>query len=106
MGWLLLFAAGFSEIIFALSLKLSEGFSRLWPSIATCISGAASVILLMWALKTLPLGTAYAVWTGMSAVGIAIVGIFLFEESSDWLRLGSITMIVIGIVGLKLTHID
>jgi quaternary ammonium compound-resistance protein SugE len=60
----------------------------------------------MWSLKTLPLGTAYAVWTGMGAVGVAIIGIFLFKESSDWIRLTSIMMIVIGIVGLKLTHVD
>jgi quaternary ammonium compound-resistance protein SugE len=60
----------------------------------------------MWSLKTLPLGTAYAVWTGMGAVGVAIIGIFLFKESSDWIRLSSIMMIVIGIVGLKLTHVD
>lgn len=106
MGWLLLFTAGFSEIIFALSLKYNEGFSKLWPSVVTCVSGAGSFGLLMWALKTLPLGTAYAVWTGMGAVGVAILGIFLFKEPADWIRLSSIMMIVIGIVGLKLTHVD
>ncbi|MCQ8102917.1 multidrug efflux SMR transporter [Methylomonas sp. SURF-2] len=106
MGWLLLFAAGCSEIIFALSLKYNEGFSKLWPSVVTCVSGAGSFGLLMWSLKTLPLGTAYAVWTGMGAVGVAIIGIFLFKESSDWIRLTSIMMIVIGIAGLKLTHVD
>ncbi len=106
MGWLLLFAAGCSEIIFALSLKFNEGFSKLWPSVITCISGGGSFFLLMLAIKTLPLGTAYAVWTGMGAVGVAIIGIFLFKESADWIRLASIMMIVIGIVGLKLTHVD
>ena len=106
MGWLLLFAAGCSEIVFALSLKYNEGFSKLWPSVVTCISGAGSFGLLMWSLKTLPLGTAYAVWTGMGAVGVAIIGIYLFKESSDWIRLASIMMIVIGIAGLKLTHVD
>lgn len=106
MGWLLLFAAGCSEIIFALSLKDNEGFSKLWPSVVTCFSGAGSFYLLMLSLKSLPLGTAYAVWTGMGAVGVAIIGIFLFKESSDWIRLTSIMMIVIGIVGLKLTHVD
>jgi len=65
MAWLLLFSAGFVEIIFALSLKYNQGFSKLWPSIVTAISGIGSFGLLMWALKTLPLGTAYAVWTGM-----------------------------------------
>lgn len=106
MGWLLLFSAGCSEIVFALSLKYNEGFSKLWPSVVTCFSGAGSFYLLMLSLKTLPLGTAYAVWTGMGAVGVAIIGIFLFKESADWIRLASIMMIVIGIVGLKLTHVD
>lgn len=106
MGWLLLFSAGCSEIVFALSLKYNEGFSKLWPSVVTCISGVGSFYLLMLAIKTLPLGTAYAVWTGMGAVGVAIIGIFLFKESADWIRLASIMMIVIGIVGLKLTHVD
>lgn len=106
MGWLLLFAAGCSEIVFALSLKYNEGFSKLWPSVVTCVSGAGSFGLLMWALKSLPLGTAYAVWTGMGAVGVAIIGIFLFKESTDWIRLMSIMMIVVGIVGLKLSHVD
>lgn len=106
MGWLLLFAAGCSEIIFALSLKYNEGFSKLWPSVVTCFSGAGSFYLLMLSLKSLPLGTAYAVWTGMGAVGVAIIGIFLFKESADWIRLASIMMIVIGIAGLKLTHVD
>lgn len=106
MGWLLLFAAGCSEIVFALSLKFNEGFSKLWPSVVTCVSGAGSFYLLMLAIKTLPLGTAYAVWTGMGAVGVAIIGIFLFKESADWIRLASIMMIIIGIVGLKLTHVD
>ncbi|MCX7085327.1 MAG: multidrug efflux SMR transporter [Methylococcales bacterium] len=103
MAWLLLFSAGFVEIIFALSLKYNEGFTKLWPSVITAISGIGSFGLLMWALKTLPLGTAYAVWTGMGAVGVAIVGIILFKESMDWLRLVSIALVIIGIVGLKFT---
>ena len=106
MAWLLLFAAGCSEIIFALSLKLNEGFTKLWPSVLTCISGLGSFGLLMWALKSLPLGTAYAIWTGMGAVGVAVIGIFLFKESADWIRLSSIMMIVIGMVGLKLSHVE
>ncbi len=105
-GWFLLFAAGCAEIIFALSLKLNEGFSRLWPSIVTMISGGSSFYLLMLAIKTLPLGTAYAVWTGMGAVGVAVLGIFLFKESADWWRLASISLIILGIVGLKLTDIE
>ncbi len=103
MAWLLLFSAGFVEIIFALSLKYNEGFTKLWPSVITAFSGIGSFGLLMWALKTLPLGTAYAVWTGMGAVGVAIVGIILFKESVDWLRLVSISLVIIGIIGLKFT---
>ena len=106
VGWVYLFIAGFSEIIFAVSLKYNEGFTKLYPSIVTCISGGASFYLLMLAIKTLPLGTAYAIWTGMGAVGVAILGIFLFKESADWIRLASIGVIVIGIVGLKLTHVE
>ena len=103
MAWLLLFSAGFVEIIFALSLKYNEGFTKLWPSVITAFSGIGSFGLLMWALKTLPLGTAYAVWTWMGAVGVAIVGIILFKESVDWLRLVSISLVIIGIIGLKFT---
>lgn len=103
MAWLLLFSAGFVEIIFALSLKYNQGFTRLWPSVVTAISGAGSFGLLMWALKTLPLGTAYAVWTGMGAVGVAVLGIILFKESMDWHRLLSISLVIFGIIGLKLT---
>lgn len=106
MAWFLLFAAGCSEIIFALSLKLNEGFTKLWPSVTTCISGLGSFYLLMLALKTLPVGTAYAVWTGMGAVGVAIIGIFWFKEPTEWTRLVSVALIVFGIVGLRLSHVD
>ncbi len=103
MAWLLLFAAGGVEIVFALSLKYNEGFTKLWPSIITAISGIGSFGLLMMALKTLPIGTAYAVWTGIGAVGVAIMGIILFKEPMDWTRLFSISLVIIGIIGLKLT---
>lgn len=103
MGWLLLITAGCVEIIFALSLKYNQGFTQLIPSIVTALSGIGSFYLLMLALKTLPLGTAYAVWTGMGAVGVAILGIFLFKESVDIYRLISILFVIIGIAGLKLT---
>ncbi len=106
MGWLLLFTAGAAEIVFALSLKYNEGFTKLWPSVVTAISGGCSFYLLMLAIKSLPLGTAYAVWTGMGAVGVAILGIVLFKESTDWIRLASICFIIIGLVGLKLTHVE
>lgn len=103
MAWILLFSAGFAEIVFALSLKYNEGFTKLWPSIATMASGACSFYLLVLAIKTLPLGTSYAVWTGMGAVGVAILGIILFKEPADWYRLLSITLVIVGIIGLKLT---
>jgi len=103
MGWFLLIGAGCVEIIFALSLKYNQGFTQLVPSIVTALSGAGSFYLLMLALKTLPLGTAYAVWTGMGAVGVAICGIFLFKESADLYRLYSILLVIIGIAGLKIT---
>lgn len=103
MAWILLFSAGFVEIVFALSLKYNEGFTKLWPSVVTAISGAGSFYLLMLAIKTLPLGTAYAVWTGMGAVGVATLGIILFKESADWYRLASILLVIVGIIGLKLT---
>jgi quaternary ammonium compound-resistance protein SugE len=106
MAWLFLFAAGTIEIVFALSLKYNQGFTKLLPSIVTMIAGGGSFYLLTLAIKTLPVGTAYAVWTGMGAVGVATLGIVLFKESTDWIRLLSIGFIVVGIVGLKLTHVD
>ena len=103
MAWLLLFSAGLAEIVFALSLKYNQGFTKLWPSIVTMVSGGGSFYLLMLAIKTLPLGTAYAVWTGMGAVGVALLGIFLFKESADLYRILSLVLVVGGIIGLKIT---
>ena len=102
MAWFLLFIAGLLEIGWAVGLKYTEGFTRLWPSVLTLTSMAASVGILALALKTLPMGTAYAVWTGIGAVGTAICGIILFGDPATAARIGSIGLIVAGIVGLKL----
>ncbi len=105
MNWFILFLAGLFEIGWAIGLKYSDGFTRFWPSVGTIISLVASFLLLGFALKTLPLGTAYAVWVGIGSVGTAIFGILLFEESTEFLKLMSLTLICIGIVGLKLSHV-
>jgi quaternary ammonium compound-resistance protein SugE len=102
MAWFILFVAGLCEIGWAIGLKYTEGFSRLVPSVLTAGAMVISVILLGIALKTLPVGTGYAVWTGIGAVGTAILGIILFGESMEPMRLASIALIVAGIVGLKL----
>lgn len=105
-AWLVLFIAGLCEVGWAVGMKYTDGFSRLWPSVWTVIGMVASVVLLGWSLKSLPLGTAYAVWTGIGAVGTAILGIYLFGESRDVARLLSIGLIVAGIAGLKLLTPD
>jgi quaternary ammonium compound-resistance protein SugE len=101
MAWLTLFAAGLFEIGWAIGLKYSEGFTKLGPSVATIVSMIVSLLLLGLALKSLPLGTAYAVWTGIGTIGTVVLGVFLFAESADVLRLACIGLIVAGIVGLK-----
>lgn len=106
LAWAILFIAGLCEIGWAIGLKYTEGFSRLWPSVWTVLAMIASVALLGWSLKVLPLGTAYAVWTGIGAVGTALLGIYLFGESREVARLISIGLIVAGIVGLKLLTPD
>jgi quaternary ammonium compound-resistance protein SugE len=102
MNWTLLVVAGLFEIGWAIGLKYTEGFTRLWPSVWTVASMVVSIALLGLALKTIPIGTGYAVWTGIGAAGTAILGIILFAEPATALRLGSIGLIVAGIVGLKL----
>jgi quaternary ammonium compound-resistance protein SugE len=106
MAWTLLFMAGLCEIGWAVGLKYTEGFSRLWPSLATLAMMAVSMVLLAIALKQIPVGTGYAVWTGIGAVGTAILGIFLFNESRELVRLLFIGLIVAGIVGLKLVSTE
>src|ERR1700738_3380142 len=102
MAWLLILVAGVFETAWAVGLKYSDGFSRLVPSVLTVVAMAASFLCLAMALKSLPVGTAYAVWTGIGAAGTAVLGIYLFQEPATVLRLGSIALIVAGIAGLKL----
>jgi quaternary ammonium compound-resistance protein SugE len=102
MAWAMLFVAGLMEIGWAIGLKYTEGFSRLLPSILTLACMAGSIVLLGVAVKTLPIGTAYAMWTGIGAVGTAILGIILFGDPATALRLACIGLIVAGIIGLKL----
>lgn len=102
MSWLLLVVAGLFEIGWAMGLKYSVGFTRLWPSVATLAAMAVSVALLAVAAKSLPIGTAYAVWTGIGAIGAVVFGIVLFGDPATPLRLACLGLIVLGIVGLKL----
>ena len=101
MAWVILLVAGLLEVGWAVGLKYTEGFTRLWPSVGTAVALLASMALLGLALRTLPLGTAYAVWTGIGTVGTAILGIVLFREPATAMRLVCIGLIVAGIVGLK-----
>ena len=103
MAWIHLLIAGVLEIFWAISLKYTDGFSRLWPSVLTVAGMVASIYFLAQALKTIPVGTGYAVWTGIGAAGTAILGIVLFAESASLSRLMCIGLIVAGIIGLKLT---
>ena len=102
MAWVVLVVAGGFEVVWAIGLKYTDGFTRLWPSVGTVAAMVASVVLLAWAMKTLPVGTAYAVWTGIGAVGTVILGIALFGEAATLARLACVGLIVAGIVGLKL----
>lgn len=101
-AWVLLGLAGVAEIGWVIGLKYSEGFSKPWWTGFTVISLVISMVLLGWAVKTMPIGTAYAVWTGIGAVGAAIAGLYLFGESANAMRLACIALIVAGVVGLKL----
>jgi quaternary ammonium compound-resistance protein SugE len=102
MAWFTLFIAGLFEVTWAIGLKYSDGFTKLWPSVFTIVSVIISMGLLAYSLKYLPVGTAYAVWTGIGAVGTAILGIFLFNESKEFIRIFFIFLIIVGIVGLKI----
>ena len=102
MAWIVLVVAGVFEVAWAIGLKYTDGFTRLWPSVGTAAAMIVSVVLLGWAMRTLPVGTAYAVWTGIGAVGTVILGIALFGEAATLARLACVALIVAGIVGLKL----
>jgi quaternary ammonium compound-resistance protein SugE len=103
VAWLQLAIAGLLEVGWAIGLKYTEGFTRFWPSVFTAVAMIASIYFLALALRTIPVGTGYAVWTGIGAVGTAILGIVLFAESTAIARILSIVLIVAGIVGLKLS---
>lgn len=102
MSWLILILAGLFEVAWAVGLKYTEGFTKLWPSLGTGVAMLVSIWLLAVAMKDLPLGTAYAVWVGVGAVGTAILGIVLFNEPANAGRLVSLALILAGIIGLKL----
>ena len=102
MSWVYLLAAGLLEICFAMGLKYTDGFTRLWPSVGTMLAAGASLWLMTQAMKGIPVGTAYAVWTGIGATGVAVAGMLLFAESASPARLACIGLIVAGVVGLKL----
>jgi quaternary ammonium compound-resistance protein SugE len=102
MAWLLLIVAGICEVVWAIGLKYAAGFTRFWPSLITVAAMLVSIVLLGLAMKSLPVGTSYAVWVGIGAVGTAILGIVLLGESASAGRLASLALILAGIVGLKL----
>lgn len=104
MSWLILFLAGLFEVVWAVGLKYTEGFTKLTPSLVTLAAMGASFYLLSVALRTLPLGAAYAVWVGIGALGTAIAGIMLFHEAVTPLKLVSLMLVIAGIVGLKLSN--
>ncbi len=103
MAWIILFVAGLFEVGWAIGLKYTEGFTRFWPTIGTVVAIVISMGLLGIAMRTLPVGSAYAIWTGIGAVGTVILGIVLFGEPATLVRLACVGLIVTGILGLKLT---
>jgi len=102
VAWFLLIAAGLLEIVWAIALKYSAGFTELWPSVIGLIAALVSFVLLTLALKSLPVGTAYAVWVGIGTLGVAITGMIALGESTSPIRLGLLALILIGVAGLKI----
>lgn len=103
MSWLILLIAGFLEVIWAIGLKYTDGFTKFWPSVATITAMISSFVLLGIAMKTLPMGVAYSVWVGIGAVGAVLMGVLLFSESVSLLKFISVSLIVLGIIGLKIS---
>jgi len=101
MAWMSLLLAGLFEIVWALGLKFTDGFTRLWPTLGTLTAMVLSIVFLEYAVRTLPLGTAYAVWVGIGAAGTAVLGMILFGESREPLRILCLALIVAGVIGLK-----
>ncbi len=102
IAWVYLLVAGLFEVVWAIGLKYTEGWTRLWPSVGTVLAMSVSVFFLSLAMRELPVGTSYAVWTGIGAVGTVILGIILFAEPATAIRLGCVALILTGIIGLKL----
>jgi quaternary ammonium compound-resistance protein SugE len=102
VAWIYLIIAGIFEIGWAIGLKYTDGFSRFWPSVGTIGAMIVSFILLSTAMKTIPVGTAYAVWTGIGAAGTAVLGMWLFDETRDFIRFACIALILAGVIGLRL----
>jgi len=104
MAWVYLLVAGVLEVVWATGLKYSDGLTRLWPTVIAVVTVIASLYLLSLAMKSLPMGTAYTIWAGIGAVGTVVLGIVVLGESASPMRLISITLIVLGIIGLKVSH--
>ena len=102
MPWFILFIAGLFEVVWAVGIKYTEGWTKLWPAVITVLGMIASFYLLSMALKSIPMGTAYAVWTGIGTIGTVIFGIIYFKEPTDILRIICILLIISGIVGLRI----
>ena len=105
-AWLLLIVAGLCEVVWAVGLKYAMGFTRFWPSVIVVVAMVASIGMLAWAARTLPIGTAYAVWVGIGAVGVALYGIIALGEPATVARIGFISLLVVAIVGLKWVSAD
>ena len=103
MAWIYVLTAGLLEVIWAVGLKYTDGFTRLWPSVVTVVAFAGSLFLLALAVKAIPIGTAYAMFVGIGAVGAAVLGIVLFDEPTDPARMFFLTLLVVSLVGLRLT---